>query len=66
MKKKIAFILMCLLMFIAAVPSVYADSALMKEGESFLDSVPPKMKKQRKCLKQPGFREMEKVITDLR
>ena len=55
MKKKIAFILMCLLMFVAAAPSVFADSALMKEGESFLDSVPPQYEKAAEVFKRAGL-----------
>ena len=55
MKKKVALILIWLLVFIAAVPSGYADSALMKEGESFLDSVPPQYEKAAEVFKTAGL-----------
>ncbi len=46
---------MCLLMFAAAAPSVFADSALLKEGESFLDLEPPQYEKAAEVFKRAGL-----------
>ena len=55
MKKIIVFILLCILIFLIAIPSVCADSSLISEGEQFLESVPPQYEKAAEVFKKAGL-----------
>ena len=53
--KKTAIILMMILIFLIVPTSVFADSDLIKEGEQFLDSVPPQYEKASEAFRRAGL-----------
>ena len=55
MIKKLALIFLWICIFIMAPSSVFADSALIEEGEQFLDSVPPQYEKAAEAFKRAGI-----------